>query len=121
MTIFENKLKTKRKQVYSNVPFSVSAMLENFEFLWIFWKFINFELQKKKILYNFEIFWKFHKFSQVCIYSLFQEPEVYKYKFIQGICLLLGLIKPVLSHHAVVSGLDQLYSYDHNEKIRKIL
>ena len=33
---------------------------------------------------------------------------------------LLGLIKPVLSH-AVVSGLDQLYSYDHNEKIRKIL
>jgi hypothetical protein len=34
---------------------------------------------------------------------------------------LLGLIKPVLSHHAVVSGLDQLYSYDHNEKIRKIL
>jgi hypothetical protein len=26
-------------------------------------------------------------------------------------------IKPVLSHHAVVSGLDQLYSYDHNEKI----
>ena len=30
-------------------------------------------------------------------------------------------IKPVLSHHAVVSDLDQLYSYDHNEKIRKIL
>jgi hypothetical protein len=27
---------------------------------------------------------------------------------------LLGLIKPVLSHHAVVPGLDQLYSYDHN-------
>jgi hypothetical protein len=26
-------------------------------------------------------------------------------------------IKPVLSHHAVVSGLDQLYSYDHIEKI----
>ena len=32
---------------------------------------------------------------------------------------LLGLIKPVLSQHAVTSGLDQLYSYDHNEKIRK--
>jgi hypothetical protein len=30
-------------------------------------------------------------------------------------------IKPVLRHHAVVSDLDQLYSYDHNEKIRKIL
>ena len=30
-------------------------------------------------------------------------------------------IKPILSHHAVVSGLDQLYSYDHNEKIRKLL
>jgi hypothetical protein len=30
-------------------------------------------------------------------------------------------IKPVSSHHAVVSGLDQLYSYDNNEKIRKIL
>jgi hypothetical protein len=30
-------------------------------------------------------------------------------------------IKPVLNHHTVVSGLDQLYSYDHNEKIRKIL
>ena len=27
MTIFENKLKTKRKQGYSNLPFSVSAML----------------------------------------------------------------------------------------------
>jgi hypothetical protein len=26
MTIFENKLKTKRKQGYSNLPFSVSAM-----------------------------------------------------------------------------------------------
>ena len=34
---------------------------------------------------------------------------------------LLGLINPVLSHHAVISGLDQLYSYDHNGKIRKIL
>jgi len=29
-------------------------------------------------------------------------------------------IKPVLSHHAaVVSGLDQLYSYYHNEKNKK--
>jgi hypothetical protein len=27
MKIFENKLKTKRKQGYSNLPFSVSAML----------------------------------------------------------------------------------------------
>ena len=30
-------------------------------------------------------------------------------------------IKPILTHHAVVSSLDQLYSYDHNEKIRQIL
>ena len=27
MKIFENKLKTNRKQGYSNLPFSVSAML----------------------------------------------------------------------------------------------
>jgi len=30
-------------------------------------------------------------------------------------------IKPVLSNHAVVSGLEKLYSYDHNEKIGNIL
>jgi hypothetical protein len=52
------------------------------------------------------------------VFSRYQQPNLNTISFSdEGIIP----IKPVLSHHAVVSGLDKLHSYDHNEKIRKIL
>jgi hypothetical protein len=52
------------------------------------------------------------------VFSQYQQPNLNTISFSdEGVIP----IKPVLSHHAVVSGLDKLYSYDHNEKIRKIL
>jgi hypothetical protein len=60
----------------------------------------------------------YHDPWAVCIFSRDQQPNLNTISFSgEGVIP----IKPVLNHHAVVSGLDQLYSYDHNEKIRKIL
>ena len=52
------------------------------------------------------------------VFSRYQQPNLNTISFSdEGVIP----IKPVLTHHAVVSGLDKLYSYDHNEKIRQIL
>ena len=52
------------------------------------------------------------------VFSRDQQPNLNTISFSnEGVIL----IKPVINHHTVVSGLDQLYSYDHNEKIRKLL
>ena len=51
-------------------------------------------------------------------FSRYQQPNLNTISFSdEGVIP----IKPVLSLHAVVSGLDKLYSYDHNDKIRQIL
>jgi hypothetical protein len=52
------------------------------------------------------------------VFSRYQQPNLNAISFSdEGVIP----VNPVLSNHAVGSGLDKLYSYDHKEKIRQIL